>query len=298
MDGKLLIIGSTCVDVVIPLERLPVTGEDLQSEKQTFTVGGTGWNVCRAAMLTGVKPVFLSPVGGGPYGQQVEAAFARRGLEILARPKGENGCCYCLVEADGERTFLCVRGAEYEIRTEWLDSLQDSYGLCCINGMELQDSPTGDNILDWLERHREIPVFYAPGPRGVLMEAARQDRVMALKPIIHLNRQEALTLSGAEEPAAAALALHRQTGNLVFVTLGPDGCICADRHGGLLQIPGVPTTVADTIGAGDTHAGVVLGCLYQGKDLKTAIQLANRVAAEVVSRVGADIPETLDQFGG
>ncbi len=294
MERKLLLIGSTCVDVVIPLERLPVTGDDLQPKKQTFTVGGTGWNACRAAMLTGVKPMFLSPVGRGPYGQQVEAAFAHRGLDILARPEGENGCCYCLVEADGERTFLCIRGAEYEIRAEWLDALPGEYALCYVCGMELQDDPTGGNILDWLEAHGETEVFYAPGPRGVLMDSARQDRVLALHPIVHLNEHEVLALTGADNHEAAALTLHRRTGNIVIVTMGGKGCLCVDRDGNLLRVLGKPVTVADTIGAGDSHAGVMLGCLYQGMELRAAMELANAVAAEVVSRVGADIPETLE----
>lgn len=294
MDKQLLLIGSTCVDVVIPLERLPVTGDDLQPEKQTFTIGGTGWNACRAAMLTGAKPTFLSPVGGGPYGQQVEAAFGEYGLEILARPDGENGCCYCLVEADGERTFMCIRGAEYEIRPEWLDALPGQYSLCYVCGMELQDDPTGPNILDWLERHRETEVFFAPGPRGVLMDRTRRERVLELAPIVHLNEHEVLDMTGAETEEAGALALHKRTGNIVIVTLGGRGCLCVDREGRLLRVPGKSVAVADTIGAGDSHAGVMLGCLYKGMELTEAMGLANAVAAEVVSRVGADIPKTLE----
>ena len=51
--GKLLIIGSTCVDVVLRMDHLPVTGEDLQPESQQFSVGGCGWNMFRAARITG-----------------------------------------------------------------------------------------------------------------------------------------------------------------------------------------------------------------------------------------------------
>lgn len=294
MERQLLLIGSTCVDVVIPLKRLPRTGDDLQPERQTFTIGGTGWNACRAAMLTGVKPTFLSPVGHGPYGQQVETAFAAYGLDILARPEGENGCCYCLVEADGERTFMCIRGAEYEIHPEWLNALSGDYSLCYVCGMELQDDPTGGNILDWLETHRETEVFYAPGPRGVLMDKARQDRVLALSPIVHLNEHEITALTGADSEEVGALALHERTGNVVIVTLGGRGCLCIDKSGRLLRVPGRAVAVADTIGAGDSHAGVMLGCLYKGMKLTEAMTLANAVAAEVVSREGADIPRTLD----
>ena len=294
MERQLIMIGSTCVDIIIPVERLPKTGEDLQPEKQTFAIGGTGWNACRAAILTGVKPIFLSPVGQGMYAQQVEAAFADYDLEIMARSERENGCCYCLVEADGERTFMCIRGGEYEFRPEWLNALPGEYSLCYTCGMELQDTPAGENILDWLEAHRETEVFYAPGPRGILMPAERQDRILALKPIVHLNEHEILDLTGAATEEEGAQMLHQRTGNIVIVTLGGRGCLCVDRDGTIQYAPGKKTVVADTIGAGDSHAGVMLGCIYKGMELAEAMTLANAVAAEVVSRVGANISKTLD----
>lgn len=294
MKRELLMIGSTCVDVIIPVEHLPKTGDDLQPERQTFAIGGTGWNACRAAILSGAKPTFLSPVGKGMYARLVEAAFADYNLAIVARSGRENGCCYCLVEADGERTFMCIRGGEYEFRKEWLDALPGDYAMCYTCGMELQDSPAGDNIMDWLEAHRETEVFYAPGPRGILMPPERQERILALHPIVHLNEHEILALTGAATQEAGALALHERTGNIVIVTLGGKGCLAVNRAGEVIHVPGRAVTVADTIGAGDSHAGTMLGCLYQGMELERAMVLANAVAAEVVRRVGADIPRTLD----
>lgn len=295
MQKELLMIGSTCVDVIIPVERLPKTGDDLQPEKQTFAIGGTGWNACRAAILAGAKPTFLSPVGVGMYARQVEAAFADYDLQIMARTERENGCCYCLVEADGERTFMCIRGGEYEFRKEWLDALPGDYAMCYTCGMEIQDTPAGENIMDWLEAHPETEVFYAPGPRGILMPKERQERMLAMKPIIHLNEHEILDLTGETTEEAGALALHAKTGNIVIVTLGGRGCLCVDRDGNVLYAEGKKVNVKDTIGAGDSHAGTMLGCLYLGMELTEAMKLANAVAAEVVSREGADIPRTLEE---
>lgn len=294
LKRELLMIGSTCVDVIIPVERLPRTGDDLQPAYQTFAIGGTGWNACRAAILSGAKPTFLSPVGTGMYAEQVEAAFRDYGVTVMARSERENGCCYCLVEADGERTFMCIRGGEYEFRREWLDALPGDYALCYTCGMEIQDSPSGDHIMDWLEAHPETEVFYAPGPRGILMPKERQARMLAMKPIVHLNEQEVLELTGACDARSAALALHAVTGNIVIVTLGGRGCLCVERDGTVLHGESRNVKVADTIGAGDSHAGTMLGCIYQGMPLTEAMALANAVASEVVSREGADIPRNFD----
>lgn len=291
--GELLIIGSTCVDVIIDLPRLPKTGDDLQPESQTFSIGGCGWNAYRAARRSGVCPVFLSPVGTGVYGEMVSREFSMKSVPVLARSEEENGCCYCLVEPDGERTFLSVRGSEYRIRREMLEKLSGEYELAYVCGMELQE-PTAGEILEWLEAHPKTGVFYAPGPRGILLEEARQDRILALRPILHLNEPEANALSGASDPETAAKRLWRRTGNLVVITLGEKGCLSCTAGGELLHVPAVPVTVTDTIGAGDAHAGTLLGCLYQGMALEAALEQANRAAALVVSRQGADISELLE----
>jgi sugar/nucleoside kinase (ribokinase family) len=161
-------------------------------------------------------------------------------------------------------------------------------------GMEIQDTPAGENIMDWLEAHPETEVFYAPGPRGILMPKERQDRMLAMKPIVHLNEHEILELSGETTQEAGALAIHAITGNIVIVTLGGKGCLCVDKDGSVLYAEGRKVAVADTIGAGDSHAGTMLGCLYQGMPLEEAMKLANAVASEVVSREGADIPRNFD----
>lgn len=293
--NDLLIIGSTCVDVIIEIDRLPKTGEDIQSTCQTFSVGGCGWNVYRAARMSGARPVFLSPVGAGAYGAMVEREFVRRGVPILARSENDNGCCYCLVEAGGERSFLSVRGAEYRVDRAMLDRLTGNYSMAYVCGMELQE-PTAGEILDWLEARRETAVFYAPGPQGVLLDPARQDRVLALGPVLHLSEEEARILSGKADPGEAAAALGARTGNTVVITLGSAGCLARTADGTVLRVPAPAVTVADTIGAGDTHAGVLLGCLHRGADLETALVRANAAAALVVSRKGADLPEAWESI--
>lgn len=289
---KLLIIGSTCVDVVLRVPHLPTTGEDIQPQEQRFSLGGCGWNVFRAARLTGADPVFLSPVGTGVYGDLVSRAMETEGIPVLARTEEANGCCYCLVEDGGERTFLSVHGGEYSIRRPWLDRLPGPFSLAYVCGMELQED-TGEDILDWLTAHRETEIFYAPGPRGVLIPAPRQDRMLDLGPILHLNEGEAAVLSGVNDPAQAAEQLGRRTGNLVVITLGPEGCLYRAPDGELGRVPAPAVTVCDTIGAGDTHAGVLLGCLHQHRALPKALALANAAAADTVTRPGAEIPKTL-----
>ena len=41
---KVLVIGSTVADVVISVERLPKTGEDVHVKSQSMTLGGCAYN--------------------------------------------------------------------------------------------------------------------------------------------------------------------------------------------------------------------------------------------------------------
>ena len=56
-------------------------------------------------------------------------------------------------------------------------------------------------------------------------------------------------------------------------------------------IPPVPTTQADTIGAGDSHIGSVIACLKKGDSLHDAIAKANRVSSAVVATPSAILPD-------
>jgi sugar/nucleoside kinase (ribokinase family) len=81
------------------------------------------------------------PVGTGVYGDFVRARLKERGIVSEApSPAEENGCCYCLVEPDGERTFICYHGAEYRFQPGWFDQLDasqiDTVYLC---GLEVEE---------------------------------------------------------------------------------------------------------------------------------------------------------------
>ena len=45
MDKNVLVIGSTCVDVIIRVDHLPRTEENLHPESQRFAIGGCAYNL-------------------------------------------------------------------------------------------------------------------------------------------------------------------------------------------------------------------------------------------------------------
>lgn len=285
---KVLVIGSAVVDVIINLNHLPGKSEDVHVLSQKMSLGGCAYNTSDIIRHFKIPYIPFFPVGTGAYGDFVRTNLAKKGVSSpIPTPDRDNGCCYCFVEEDGERTFVSYHGAEYLFERTWFDQLLDASSIdsVYICGLEIEET-TGGNIVDYLEQHPEFTVFFAPGPRLVRIAPELMSRLFALHPILHLNEEEALTYSKKETLEEAAQYLYQQSRNTVIITLGKDGCYFYD---GTVSdtIPGVPATQIDTIGAGDSHIGAVIACLQMGKSLPEAIATANRVSAKVVETEGA-----------
>lgn len=312
---RLLVIGSTCVDVILRLDHLPTTGEDMHPV-QRFAMGGCAFNVAQVPKAYDVDLRFVTPIGDhGVFSDFVRAHLDNAGFRgPITVPDSENGCCYCLVERSGERTFLSVHGIEYSFHAEYMDAFAgERFDYTYICGLEVEEK-TGGELVAWLEAHPDIAgtVVYAPGPRGIEVDADHTERILAMHPILHLNKQEAQALagiddseapalvemdnredpvlagmSGSEEPVlAAAQALHAKTQNMVIVTCGADGVLWISADGSAHSAPSVPSTVVDTIGAGDSHCGAVLTGLTLGWSEDDTMRFANQIASEVVAQEG------------
>ena len=166
----------------------------------------------------------------------------------------------------------------------------EDYAMAYLCGLEVEE-PTGEALVEYFEKEQGPQLFFAPGPRGIRLSGNRLNRILALSPVLHINEQEALELGGRDSVADSAAALFQITGSPVIVTLGERGAYCHESAEVSYSVPGIPSQVMDTIGAGDAHIGAVLASLQKGKSLYDSIAAANRVAAAVVSQEGAILPE-------
>ena len=291
---RLLFIGASVADVTLRVPALPAPGDGLTVLEQSVKLGGCACHACRAAMLAGTSEcVLFSPVGSGVWGDWVRNALRQSGLTTPIPPVSDpNGCCYCLVTPDGERSFLCHQGAEYRFLPEWFDLAGDDFDGVYLCGLEVE-LPTGSVILDWLERRPPRRLFFAPGPRLCHIPPDRMARIMRLKPIFHLSAPEAAQFTRSDDMPEAARRIHRLTGSPVIITQGADGAyVLAEDEG--VAVPSVPASVVDTIGAGDAHIGCVMAAMAEGLSIPDAVRRANRVAAAVVGQSGATL--TREQY--
>ncbi len=282
-----LVIGSTVVDIIIGIPNLPTKSEDVNILSQKQSLGGCAYNVSNMLHLEKTPYTLCSPVGSGIYGDYVLRELSKRRIEPFVHLLGtENGCCYCLVEKDGERTFLSHHGAEYIFKKEWMKKIDvntvDSVYVC---GIEVEDE-TGIEIVEYLEENPQLKIFFAVGPRINHIESSRLERIFALKPLIHLNDTEALEYTGCKTLDDAANELFKRTQNSIIITLGEKGALVFE-NGKSTVVEGIKTNVVDTIGAGDCHVGSVIAGLKQGYNLIDSVKRANAFASAVVGVSGA-----------
>lgn len=274
------------IDMLMKIEALPKSGEDVLCSESGIVIGGCAYNAANTLRNLESAADLCVPVGKGPYADMIRSELERCGYDILIQDDSQdNGYCLDLVEATGERTFITAQGIEGAFQKKWLDSLNmDQYDSIYVAGYQVCGQG-GQAIGEWLCEHGDKQIFFAPGPVICSIDAAVMEQIFSVHPILHLNEKEAMDFTRAEDILDAVRELYSRTGNLVIVTLGEKGTVYYEGNE-LHTIPSVKTTVVDTIGAGDSHIGAVIGGLKKGLGREESIRLANRVAAAVVSVQG------------
>jgi sugar/nucleoside kinase (ribokinase family) len=284
---KILVIGSTVVDIIINVDYLPGTGQDVNVMSQEMSLGGCAYNVSDTLRHFDIPHILFSPVGTGIFGNFVRNELKARNISTpVPTPNMDNGCCYCFIEPSGERTFISCHGAEYLIYKEWLEKIDTSeIEAIYICGIEIEDN-TGSDIVEFLEQNKNIPVFFAPGPRNNSIPTDLLKRILKLSPILHLNLDETLQFTNKIELIEAAEALYKLTNNTIIVTCGSEGS-CYYENGKLNHVDAVKVKQIDTIGAGDAHIGSIIASYYKKYDMEKSLKVANLVSSAVVETKGA-----------
>lgn len=284
---KILVIGSTCLDMIINIEHLPDRCEDINSKSVNFTLGGMAYNVYNILNLLNVPSILGSGIGEGRFANIVNEILEVKGYRPIGKILNkDNGVCICLVDKTKDRSFISQHGAEYLFDPDWFKDINlKEIKLVYISGLEIEDKD-GIKIIEFLEKNNLI-VFFAPGPRIKYIPIELLNRIYKLRPIIHLNEEEILTISNSNNLNEALKLLHNKTNNIIIVTLGEKGSILYDGNKIYEASSKKDIEVVDTIGAGDNHAGACLAGLYYNLEYENILKIANQIGANIVGHLGA-----------
>lgn len=294
---KVFILGSAVVDLMLGVERLPKSGEDISAAFQGGKVGGCAFNVADVLIKLNLPCSTYFPVGEGMFAELVKQEFIKRSIAISSVSGcGDNGWNLSIVEPDGERTFITMSGLECRMKPQWFEKVNFSdFDYFYLSGYQAEGE-NGDVMLEVLKRKRKDSfLVFDPGPRSEFIPAQKLHQFEELNCIYTINAKEACILSGKDYPDEAALELSRRTGNPAVITDGAKGAYLAFNNKVSL-IPGAAIKVADTIGSGDAHTGGFISGLMCNLPLEDAVRLANYTAAYVTAHQGAACAPTADEI--
>lgn len=278
---KCLVIGAACLDIMMEIDRLPISGEDIQIKNEYTTIGGCAFNVANVLKAFDIPFSLLVPVGTGKYADIIRQSLSPDFEIILTDIDGDNGYCISLIESSGERTFIGLPGIETKFEKEWFNKIHASdYKYVYVSGYEIEGTG-GDIIISFLEENRHLQIFFAPGPRIKYIDINKFYRILNLNPTVHLNKDEALSYTGLANIEKAAKFIHDKTNSSVVITLGDKGVLLYENN--KIEITkSQKANIINTSGAGDAHMGGVITKVIQGSNLQDAMGFANEIAQCVV----------------
>jgi ribokinase len=306
MSGRVLVVGSVNVDLVVQGERLPLPGETVLGGTFTRFHGGKGGNQAVAAARLGVPVMLVAALGDDAFGAEARAALAREGVGtdvIVTLDHTATGVALILVDARAENEIAVAPGANAGLTAahvrQALGRLAPHEGDVVIVTHEIPTDAAREALR--IGRQGGAWTVLNPAPADGLDRS-----VLGLADVITPNRGELARLvaddsrrSGrtvvptTDEPVRAARMLLESTtegpgaARALLVSLGSSGAVLVRREGPAIDIKAPKVKAVDATGAGDALNGALAAALATGLDLETAARRAVVAASISVTRAGA-----------
>jgi ribokinase len=273
--GRVIVVGSVNVDLVITTERLPAPGETVIGGRFARHHGGKGGNAAVAAARLGARTWFVGAVGEDDFGRAAGAALAAEGVdtsELVTLDDAATGVAFILVAADGENSIAVASGANAALPP---DHVRDALAHL---------APSAGDVV--LVSH-EIPTASA----AAALAAGRAGGAVTILNPAPADGLDAATVRLADlvTPNEGELAVLRRAGaepHRTLVSLGGRG-VRLTTPDGVVDVPALPVDAIDTVGAGDTLNGALATGLAEGRSLDEAARRAVVAASLAVTKAGA-----------
>ena len=289
MSGKIVVIGSSNVDLIMKVEHLPKPGETVSGGVFHQTYGGKGANQAVAAARSCAQVSFISCLGKDGFSSAFIKNLEKDGINtkyIQLAPKMATGTALIMIDNKGENCISVAPGANYALNPQHIDQAEAVLHTADLILLQCELHP--DTLQYIIEKgaamQKKIVLNLAPA-----MPLA--DKYLKLLNILIVNESEAAFLSKSpvrnlSEAQNVLGILAKKTGGGVILTLGAKGSLLS--FGAIKElVPAYPVKAVDTTAAGDVYCGTLATALVGGKPLLEAVRFASAAAAIAVTRLGA-----------
>ena len=289
IKNNILIIGSSNTDMVIKAKKIPVPGETILGGTFLMNPGGKGANQAVAAARLGGNVTFITKCGNDLFGTQAIGLFIKEGIDIrhvIKDPGSPSGVALIIVDSAGENSIVVAPGSNGRLLQDDLPSNIFETNKYAILLLQLEIPLTTVEYTAVRASENDLKVILNPAPAQYISENMLK-QVWLITP----NEIEAETLTGISihdisSAEKAASSLQKKGVKNVIITMGCAGAFLkSESFSGM--IPGLEVKAVDTTAAGDVFNGAIAVALSEGKELKEAVEFANKAASISVTRMGA-----------
>jgi ribokinase len=276
VGGRVCVVGSANLDLVVGVDRLPAPGETVLGHEFAEHPGGKGLNQAVAAARAGAAVAFVGAVGVDDAGERLRQVMAAEGIDTRAVATVEvpTGRAVIGVDAEGENSIVVVPGANGCLGAD-------------LSPVALEVLAAADVVLAQLEIPMavvEAALSAAPQAVTILNPAPAGSIPMSVLrrcTVVVPNEHELGLLGGVEALRAGGVPT-------VVVTQGRRGAsLHDDRYGVEHRVEPFTVTAVDTTAAGDAFCGVLAARLAEGADLLEALRWAAAAGALATTTAGA-----------
>lgn len=287
---KILVIGSLNMDFMIRVKENPKVGETILGETVKLVPGGKGANQAYAVGKLGGNVAMLGAVGTDPFGGQLtdnlkSVNVDTTGVQVLEDvPTGQ---AFVSVYDSGDNSIIVIPGSNGKVSKEMIDENIRYIDECDYIIMQLEIPLDVVQYVKDVAVQKGKKVVLDPAPAVAGLKDEFWNGVSVIKP----NETELAILTGKEtstreEIGAAARELVAKGVETVLATLGGEGCLMVNAEGEQ-YFPSQKVECVDSTAAGDSFLAAFVVALSEDKSYEEAIEFAQKVAAIVVTRQGA-----------
>jgi fructokinase len=312
---RFVVCGETLIDLV-PDESAVANAQ--RSAWLALSAGGP-MNSAVALGRLGAETHFLGRLSKDAFGRQLRKHILSANVQLDLATESSQSTSIAVVSLDeagvASYTFHFADTANFGWQVDDLPTLQDSDWLH-IASLSCVVSPGAEVLLEWMRTvtcgvsydinvrptvisdpdvywTKVQPWLRVVGQRGGIAKASDADiEFLANAPA----SGAAAPTDGTFDPVAVASGWVEHYGlGLAVITLGAGGGAAVEPGGQVTRVPGFPTEVVDTVGAGDTFmAGFLDARIKLSLDLEDSLRRGAAAASIVCSRQGAQPPTSAE----
>jgi fructokinase len=305
-----------CGETLIDLVQADAGTNDSHSSTWLALSAGGPMNSAVALGKLGADTHFLGRLSNDAFGRQLRQHILEANVKLDLATESSQATSIAVVSLDEQGvasyTFHFHNTANFGWQVDDLPGLSSDDWLH-IASLSCIVSPGAEVLLDWMRDVKSgvsydinvrpsvindpdvywskvQPWLRAVGGREGIVKASDED-------IKFLAQAEGSGAGqGGSDPVELASTWVEQYGlALAVITLGPGGGVAVEPGGNITRVPGFPTNVVDTVGAGDTFmAGFLDGWVKLQVGLEGSLERGAAAASIVCSRRGAQPPTSAE----